>query len=68
MDVMPTFLEIAGTSHPGTEFQGQSVLPIRGRSFWPRVGGDTAPTHGDTDVVPWMRELIAAFKEYADGL
>lgn len=54
MDVMPTLLEIAGTSHPGTVFQGQPVLPIRGRSFWPRVVGDTASIHGDTDVVPWM--------------
>ena len=27
MDVMPTLLEIAGTSHSGTEFQSQSVLP-----------------------------------------
>lgn len=54
MDVMPTLLEIAGTSHPGAEFQGQPVLRIRGRSFWPRVGGDTAPVHGDTDVIPWM--------------
>ncbi len=54
MDVLPTLLEIAGTRHPGTEFQGQAVLPIRGRSFWPRVQGDERPVHDDTDIIPWM--------------
>jgi arylsulfatase A-like enzyme len=54
MDVMPTLLGIAETTHPGTEYQGRPVLPIRGRSFWPRVMGDTAPVHLDSDVVPWM--------------
>ena len=54
MDVLPTLLEIGGTSHPGTEFQGRSVLPIRGRSFWSRVQGQSEPVHGDNDVIPWI--------------
>lgn len=35
MDLLPTFLEAAGTSHPGaSEFRGRSIREIRGRSFW----------------------------------
>ena len=31
MDVMPTLLEFAKISHPGTEFNGHEVLPLQGR-------------------------------------
>ena len=35
MDLLPTFLEAAGTSHPGeSEFRGRNIRDIRGRSFW----------------------------------
>jgi len=54
MDVLPTLLEIAGSVHPGIEFQGQPVLPIRGRSFWERAKGNASPVHDDSDVIPWM--------------
>ena len=54
MDVLPTLLEIAGSVHPGIEFQGQPVLPIRGRSFWERAKGNAAPVHDDSDIIPWM--------------
>jgi arylsulfatase len=57
MDVLPTLLEIAGTSHPRVELEGRAVLPLRGRSFWPRVVngvGAIAPVHDDADIVPWM--------------
>ena len=33
MDLMPTFLELAGSAHPGTEYQGREIVPARGRSF-----------------------------------
>ena len=33
MDVMPTLLEFAKASHPGTEFNGHEVLPLQGRSL-----------------------------------
>jgi len=35
MDLVPTFLEAAGTTHPGeSEFRGRQIRNIRGRSFW----------------------------------
>lgn len=32
-DILPTALELAGTSHPGTTYQGNPVQPIQGVSF-----------------------------------
>ena len=32
MDLAPTLLELAGTAHPGTAYQGREVLPMKGRS------------------------------------
>ncbi len=39
MDIAPTFLELAGVAHPGTEYQGREVAPIRGRSLLPYLSG-----------------------------
>lgn len=33
MDVVPTILELAGASHPGTEYRGQRVERLRGKSW-----------------------------------
>ncbi len=52
MDLLPTFVEIAGEPSPGSEFQGRAVLPVRGRSFWGLVQGETLPA--DVDATPWM--------------
>ena len=41
MDVMPTLLEIANISHPGTEFNGREVLPMQGRSLVGLLGRGT---------------------------
>ena len=49
MDVLPTLLDIAGTRHPGVDFHGREVLPIRGRSFWARVRGSRS--RGDRRLV-----------------
>ncbi|TDI46127.1 MAG: arylsulfatase [Acidobacteria bacterium] len=54
MDVLPTLLDLAGTRHPGVDFHGREVLPIRGRSFWPRVRGSRRPVHQEFETIPWM--------------
>jgi arylsulfatase A-like enzyme len=33
LDIMPTFLELAGSAHPGTEYQGRDITPAQGKSF-----------------------------------
>ncbi len=56
MDVMPTFLEIAGTEHPGAgEFRGRIINDIKGRSFWPHLTGESATVHLATDVAGWVQ-------------
>ena len=54
MDILPTLLEIAGQSAPGTNFQGREVLPVRGRSFWGLVTGRASTVLDASDTVPWM--------------
>lgn len=39
MDVLPTFLDLAGAEHPGTSYRGQPVAPLSGRSLWPEFTG-----------------------------
>jgi arylsulfatase len=39
MDVLPTFLELAGTKHPGTTYRGKPVHPMEGRSLLPEFLG-----------------------------
>lgn len=45
MDVLPTFLALAGTAHPGTSFQGREILEPKGRSFLPLISGEADEIH-----------------------
>jgi arylsulfatase len=40
IDLMPTCVELAGARYPAT-FQGNSILPMEGRSFVPAIQGKT---------------------------
>ena len=57
MDILPTFLEIAGTSHPGAgEYRGRQISgDIRGRSLWPYLTGRAASVHLPSDSAGWTR-------------
>lgn len=35
MDIVPTFLELAGLKHPGTTYKGREIAPLRGKSWKP---------------------------------
>jgi arylsulfatase A-like enzyme len=51
MDLTPTFLELAGSKHPGTEYQGRTIIPSRGRSFVDLLHSEEQPGHHvDEDV------------------
>ncbi len=51
MDLLPTFLSIAGEPAPTQMFQDREVQPVRGRSFWNLIQGGAAP---EPAVTPWM--------------
>jgi arylsulfatase len=53
MDVMPTFLALAGTQHPGTSFQGRDILPIKGRSLLPILTGAASEVHPESSYTGW---------------
>jgi len=53
MDLLPTFLELAGTSHPGTTYRGKPVAPPRGASLLPLLRGDADAVHGPDYWVGW---------------
>jgi arylsulfatase A-like enzyme len=45
MDVMPTFLDIAGAEFDESMVRGREVLPMDGTSFLAALGGATEPAH-----------------------
>lgn len=47
MDLMPTFLEVAGATHPGDTYQGRDILPIEGKSVLPYLKGEVDVVHKD---------------------
>ena len=56
LDILPTFLDIAGTAHPGAgAFRGREINGILGRSFWPHLTGESADVHSPDDAVGWSR-------------
>ena len=58
MDIMPTFLELAGGVHPGTEYQGKEILPARGRSFLSLLRGDDTAIHDEGSDGLWYSSAL----------
>ena len=52
-DVAPTIFELAGARHPGTEYQGKPVLPLRGKSMVSWLQGKAGAVRNDQDAVGW---------------
>ena len=51
MDLTPTFLELAGAEHPGSEYHGREIVPTRGKSFVDLLHSEENPAHNvDGDV------------------
>ena len=56
MDILPTFLEIAGTEHPGAgEYRGRFIHGILGRSFLSMLVDQTETVHPPTESFGWYR-------------
>jgi arylsulfatase len=53
MDLLPTFLDIAGTRHPGATYRGKQVLPPRGTSLLPVFYGTAQGVHATDEIFGW---------------
>jgi arylsulfatase len=53
MDLLPTFLDIAGAKHPGTTYRGKPVLAPRGVSLLPVFYGKAQEVHAADEVLGW---------------
>ena len=55
MDMLPTFLEIAATEHPGAgPYRDDRIVnDIVGRSAWPHLTGVAEIVHSQTDAAGW---------------
>jgi arylsulfatase len=61
MDVLPTFLDIAGTVHSGPgDYKGRKIGGIAGRSAWPYLNGETDTVHLPTDSAGWVQGELGA--------
>jgi arylsulfatase len=62
MDVLPTFLDIAGTEHPGAGpyRDGRVINAIVGRSAWPHFRGEADAVHGPMDPAGWSNRSSGA--------
>ena len=60
MDFLPTFLEIAGTEHPGAGpyRDGREIRAIEGRSFWPHLIGIAPTVHSPDDTAGWSADGV----------
>lgn len=62
MDILPTFLEIAGTVHPGAgSYADREIQSIAGRSLWPGlISGRDSPVQGEEHAAGWSTGTIGA--------
>jgi arylsulfatase len=64
MDILPSFLDIADTEHPGAvRFNGRDIQSIQGRSFWPHLTGNATTVHGDDHAAGWSAGPVGAIIE-----
>lgn len=52
-DLPVTFLDLAQTEHPGTQYKGREVRPYIGTSMVPFLNGEQASVHGPDYAVAW---------------
>jgi arylsulfatase len=53
MDIAPTLLDMAGATHPAPSWRGREIVPMRGRSMLPYLGGETDSVHDCETGTGW---------------
>lgn len=62
-DLLPTFLELAGTEHPGIKFKERDIFPISGSSLVPHLFGNDDTVHDDDAAFGWELNLFASLRK-----
>jgi arylsulfatase len=62
MDLMPTFLDLAGAQRPGKVFRGREVHGIRGKSWVDWIKGAEKEIHNDEVPIGWELHGRAALR------
>lgn len=65
MDLMPTFLDLAKTQHPGHNYKGRRVHNMKGNSMLPFLQGKESSIHDAEYVMGW--ELFGHRAVYKNG-
>ena len=52
-DLGPTILTIAGTQHPGSDYQGKTIEPQTGKDLVPLITGDQTTVYSDKDIIAY---------------
>ena len=53
LHVMPTLLEFAGISHPGSRYRDREVVDMKGHSMLLLLQGKTGSVHSDDHIIGW---------------
>jgi arylsulfatase len=61
MDLMPTFLSVAGAKYPAF-YNGESIVPLQGKSFMPLLTGEPA-TDGEPRGISWSAYGMDAYRK-----
>jgi len=60
MDLMPTFLSVAGAEYPDV-YNGESIVPLQGQSIMPLLGGE-APIEAESRELGWSAYGMDAYR------
>ena len=53
MDLAPTILELAGVTHPGTQYRGREIHAMKGLSLLPYLDAQSEIVHSDSEAIGW---------------
>ncbi|KAL2672210.1 hypothetical protein Neosp_012911 [[Neocosmospora] mangrovei] len=69
MDIVPTFLDLAGLKHPGTSYKGREIAPLRGKSWQHFISAleSKAPSSTDEDFMIHGEEYVTGFEISGSG-
>ena len=53
MDLLPTLLETLNIQHPGQQYKGRELVPLRGKSILPYLQQQQAHIHAEDHITGW---------------